>query len=71
MKKLFCLLIVAGLLFATSCSKTANCTCKEKNTGYSQTFTKDQLDGYSCKETQKLLNDLAAELGENQNWSCK
>ena len=71
MKKLFYLLIVAGLLFATSCTKSKNCTCKEKNSGFSYTYTKDELDGYTCKEAQDALNEAAAELGEDQSWSCK
>jgi len=67
MKKLLFLLLIGGLFVAfSSCSK--NCTCKEKITGFSYEFTKEELDGFTCKEVQKELNKESEGV---LNWTCK
>ena len=64
MKKFLCLLLVCSIFVAfTSCKK--NCTCKEKVTGISQEFPKDEMGGFTCKEIEQQLNLALKEEGGN------
>jgi len=69
MKKLLCLLFIGGAFVVfTSCNKSGNCTCKESKTGVSEEVTKEELGGLTCKEFEKLLNEVSMDL---LKWKCK